>query len=450
MYSNKLILAPMVRIGTLPMRLLALRFGADLVYTEELIDWKLLRSERRMNDALGTVDYIDRTDGTVIFRTCNIERNRVILQIGTCDPDRAFRVGKLMENDVAGIDINMGCPKEFSVKGGMGVALMANPEKAESILKKLVSGLKCPVTCKVRVLESEDASIGLCKRFEACGISAIGVHGRTKDERPQHQNRNTTIKKISEALSIPVIANGGSKEIDNYNDILKFREGTGCSSVMLARAAEWNVSVFRPEGKLPLDDVIIEYLKLAVDYDNAPANTKYCVQNMLRELQESERGKQLLESQTLQQICEIWNLGDYFRKKQDHFRILGLIGRRDVRPNNAKRLCTEGAIEMECSFIRSLYPTDPDLPKTRLLNWTKAQGFKIPSYKTVQCDKLFQSTVTVNGKQYCSSFWEKNKRWAEQGAAIVCLCSVGVYNPDDLEVKGVLRRLIITKPTTKV
>lgn len=48
-YDNKIILAPMVRIGTLPMRLLALRYGADIVYTEELIDWKFLRSKRRCN-----------------------------------------------------------------------------------------------------------------------------------------------------------------------------------------------------------------------------------------------------------------------------------------------------------------------------------------------------------------------------------------------------------------
>lgn len=48
-YDNKVILAPMVRVGTLPMRLLALRYGADIVYTEELIDWKLLKSERRVN-----------------------------------------------------------------------------------------------------------------------------------------------------------------------------------------------------------------------------------------------------------------------------------------------------------------------------------------------------------------------------------------------------------------
>jgi len=95
---------------------------------------------------------------------------------------------------------------------------------------------------------------------------------------------------------------GGSKEIEKYEDIAKFREETGCSSVMLARAAQWNCSIFRPEGLLPLDDVITAYLRYTVDYDNAPANSKYCVQNMLRELQETPRGKKFLEAQTLQQM----------------------------------------------------------------------------------------------------------------------------------------------------
>lgn len=71
---------------------------------------------------------------------------------------------------------------------------------------------------------------------------------------------------------------------------------------MLARAAEWNCSIFRKEGKLPIDTVIVEYLKYAVNYDNAPGNTKYCVQNILKELQDTPRGKKFLETQTMEQI----------------------------------------------------------------------------------------------------------------------------------------------------
>ena len=61
-YSGKMILAPMVKIGTLPMRLLALEYGADIVYTEEIIDFRLLRCDRIVNAVLDTVDYVDRSE----------------------------------------------------------------------------------------------------------------------------------------------------------------------------------------------------------------------------------------------------------------------------------------------------------------------------------------------------------------------------------------------------
>lgn len=71
---------------------------------------------------------------------------------------------------------------------------------------------------------------------------------------------------------------------------------------MIARAAESNCSIFRKEGLKELDSVIKDYLKICVDYDNSPNSTKYCVQNMLKELQETPRGKKFLECQTLEQI----------------------------------------------------------------------------------------------------------------------------------------------------
>lgn len=83
---------------------------------------------------------------------------------------------------------------------------------------------------------------------------------------------------------------------------------TGCKSVMIARAAEWNCSIFRKEGMLDMDQVIREYLKLAVQFDNSPSNTKYCVQNILRELQETPRGRKFLDCQTLEQIWLVYNM----------------------------------------------------------------------------------------------------------------------------------------------
>ncbi|XP_050452014.1 tRNA-dihydrouridine(20) synthase [NAD(P)+]-like isoform X1 [Cataglyphis hispanica] len=448
-YDNKLILAPMVRIGTLPMRLLALDYGADIVYTEELIDRKLLRSIRRENDVLGTIDYIDKTDGTVVFRTCSREREHVVLQIGTSDPLRAAEVARMVEKDVAGIDINMGCPKKFSMLGGMGASLLSEPQKATNILRKIIETVAIPITCKIRVLSNLEETLQLCDTLASTGIEAIAVHGRTIEERPQHPNRNHILKQISDRLSIPVIANGGSKDIQQYCDIFKFKEETGCSSVMLARAAEWNCSIFRKEGLLSMENVIKSYLKYAVDCDNSPSNTKYCVQNILRELQESPLGRKFLNSQTLEQICEVWGLGDYCRSKNKEFRDKGLLGRfqvmpvmfeKDTKDNNVsykRKIYEENDVSlMRCAFLRNSYTRDSELPKTRLLKWTKENRKKMPIYNTRQEDKLFCSIVTVDGRKYGSSFWEKNKKWAEQGAALVCLYFLGVINKESLSASG--------------
>ncbi|XP_049869175.1 tRNA-dihydrouridine(20) synthase [NAD(P)+]-like [Pectinophora gossypiella] len=438
-YENKLILAPMVRIGTLPMRLLALRYGADIVYSEELIDWKFLRSKRRYNEILETVDFVDQTDGTIVFRTCAEEKGKVVLQLGTCDAGRALKVAKMVENDVAAIDINMGCPKEFSIKGGMGVALLANPEKAHNILKTLVDNVSIPVTCKIRISETPEATFKLVETLVSSGIKAIAIHGRTRDERPQHPVHTDIIRYVAERIHIPVIANGGSKEIEKYSDISKFKELTGCKSVMLARAAEWNCSIFRKQGLLPMDAVIEEYLKLAVDYDNSPSNTKYCVQNILRELQETPRGRQFLECQTLEQICDIWDLGEYCQQKQSQYQKMGIQGRWQVTPDrleppNKKIKSAEildDVTEMKVCFIRASF-NDLNLPKAKLHAWAGKNGQKLPTYHTEQVAKLFRTIITFDGKKYTSSFWEKNKKFAEQGAALVCLFYLGLVTEEEL------------------
>ncbi|XP_063529174.1 tRNA-dihydrouridine(20) synthase [NAD(P)+]-like [Cydia strobilella] len=438
-YENKLVLAPMVRIGTLPMRLLALRYGADIVYTEELIDWKFLRSKRRINGILNTIDYVDQTDGTIVFRTCAEEKDRVVLQLGTCDSERALKVAKLVENDVAAIDINMGCPKEFSIKGGMGVALMGQPDKAWKILNTLVTNLSIPVSCKIRILKTSEETLELVNKLVSAGIKGIGIHGRTKEERPQHAVHTDVIRYVAERVSIPVIANGGSKEIEKHSDIYKFKELTGCNSVMLARAAEWNCSIFRKEGLLPMDTVIKEYLKLAVDYDNSPSNTKYNVQNILRELQETPRGRQFLECQTLEQICDIWDLGQYCQEKQSQYQKMGIQGRwqvttEDLEPPHKKQKVIDdldGVQQMKVCFIRGNFD-DLNLPKARLHAWAGKNRHDLPVYDTKQVTKLFRTIITFNGKKYTSSFWEKNKKFAEQGAALVCLFYLGLVTEDEL------------------
>lgn len=110
------------------------------------------------------------------------------------------------ENDVAGIDINMGCPKHFSLSGGMGAALLSNRSNAENIIQRVRDAVKIPVTCKIRVLDTVDETVSFCQLMKESGVSAIAVHGRTVKERPQHPNRNSVVKSVSSSLSIPVIA----------------------------------------------------------------------------------------------------------------------------------------------------------------------------------------------------------------------------------------------------
>uniref|UniRef100_A0A8W7PQZ0 DRBM domain-containing protein n=1 Tax=Anopheles coluzzii TaxID=1518534 RepID=A0A8W7PQZ0_ANOCL len=463
-YRNKLVLAPMVRVGTLPMRLLALEYGADLVYTEEIIDWKLLRAERHTNEVLGTIDYIDTTDGTVVFRTCPDERGKVVLQIGTASAERAVAVGQMMQNDVAAIDVNMGCPKDFSIKGGMGVALLYDLPRAKAILEGLVQGVRIPVTCKIRVMPDLDETVALAKELQSTGIRAIGVHGRTKTERPRDPVNEGAIARVANALDIPVIANGGSQSITRRHDILRFAQRCSTTSVMVARAAEWNCSVFRADGPLPLDDVIRRYLELSVRYDNSPSNTKYCVQMMLRSLQESPIGRRLLDSQTMQQIwCAIsgkW--ASTVGETQLRYHFAGIKGRRACRPRTqsgdggsvaegneptaSKKQCLEESPDSDpeplneenVCFIRSNFIDDNSLPKSKLYLHAVRNGLPRAQYEVQQKDKLFRATIRFDGQRYTSSFWEKNKRYAEQAAALVCLLKRGVESRDELIRNGAM------------
>ena len=159
---------------------------------------------------------------------------------------------------MAAIDVNCGCPKHFSISGGMGAALLSRPEQLQAILITLVSHLSIPVTCKIRLLPDIEKTLDLCRKVEATGVAALAVHMRTPDERPQHKAHWDRLPAIVKALRIPVIANG---DIEVYEDIEKIKSLTGAHSVMIARAAQSNPSVFRAEGLLTQDHLLKDYLK---------------------------------------------------------------------------------------------------------------------------------------------------------------------------------------------
>merc|ERR1712242_180463 len=158
----------------------------------------------------------------------------------------------------------MGCPKEYSTKGGMGAALMNTPDTAVSILEALVKNLNIPVTAKIRCYPDTDKTVKFAQRLEATGISALAIHGRLKAERPRHPCRYETIKAVSAALKIPVLSNGGSNYFSDLKGIQRFQAETNTSGVLVARAAMWNPSIFNPNGPLEMEDIIKEYIEIAM------------------------------------------------------------------------------------------------------------------------------------------------------------------------------------------
>ena len=122
----------MVRIGTLPFRKLCLSHGADIIFTEEIIDKKLIGCQKIYNEELKTNDYIYK-DGTLALRIHEEERNNLILQIGTSSAKSALEAALLVKDDVIGIDVNMGCPKHFSTHGNMGSSLLALPDLVKEV-----------------------------------------------------------------------------------------------------------------------------------------------------------------------------------------------------------------------------------------------------------------------------------------------------------------------------
>ncbi|NWW35940.1 DUS2L synthase, partial [Panurus biarmicus] len=376
-FRGKKILAPMVRVGTLPMRLLALDYGADVVYCEELIDIKMLQCKRVINEVLETVDFVAPNE-RIVFRTCEREREHVVFQMGSADAERALAVAKLVESDVAGIDINMGCPKEYSTKAGMGAALLSDPDKIESILTTLVKGICKPVTCKIRILPSLVKS---CQNNQ----SHLWVE------------LNMLLRRLHCGLP--------------FRHDCESHQETMCST---EDKFVWCVFKF------------FVSLHQAVRYDNHYTNTKYCLCQMLREQLETTQGKRLHAAQSTQEICEVFEMGDFYEETTAIFEAKKTSLETKMQDED-DQMEDPDVIKMAVRFDKREYP--PQItPKMYLLEWCRKEKHPQPVYETVQrpLDRLFCSVVTVAERKYRSTLWDKSKKLAEQAAAIVCLRTLGV------------------------
>ncbi|KAJ2391479.1 tRNA-dihydrouridine synthase 2 [Coemansia sp. RSA 2603] len=313
-YRNGFFLAPMVRVGSLPMRLLCLQYGADLVWTPEIIDKSIVGASRIVDEKSGVISYIK--NGKDVFATHPSEKDRVVFQIGSADPETALAAAKTVEQDVSGIDLNCGCPKKFSISGGMGAALMSDPDRLCAILEILVKNMSIPVTCKIRVFDDVEQTLELVRRIAGTGISALTVHCRTRAMRPSEKAMWHRLNDIVKELpDLPIVLNG---DIFEYKDVQRARDDTGATSVMTARGAAANPSIFRSAGLVSPMDTAVELTKLAIQTSNVFLNTKYILLQMHPETK-SKSFEILNKSRRYNEMCEAMGLSDYYESEGAQF-----------------------------------------------------------------------------------------------------------------------------------
>lgn len=287
-YQKKLVLAPMVRVGELPLRLLALKYGADLVWSPEIVDKKIIQCKRVVNDHLQTVDFVEESDKTrVVFRTFPaLEKNKLVFQLGTASPDLAVKAAKVVAKDVDAIDVNSGCPKHFSIHSGMGSALLRTPDRLESILKVLVEEVGLPnrisISVKIRLLDTHENTCKLVQRLVRTGINLLTVHCRRVAMRPRESAIRESLSEIARICREAGVACFVNGDVSGRWELNKLMDEFQVDGAMIARGAESNPSCFArglsgPAGLVPWLDVSREYFRFCRQFDNHFSNTKFCL-----------------------------------------------------------------------------------------------------------------------------------------------------------------------------
>lgn len=301
-YRGKVVLAPMVRSGECPSRLAALKWGADLVWGPETIDKALIGCTRRVNERTNTIDYTRISSNgsknplinpeqkeSVIYRLHpEREKGRLIHQIGTANPETAVQAAKLIAADVAGIDVNAGCPKPFSTTGGMGAALLKTPDLLASILEALVKEVGGPfeigISVKIRLLDTPEETEALVRKLCKTGITGLTIHCRTTPMRPRERAIRDQLKMIADVCHEHGVACLMNGDVTSRDEAMKLAEQYGADGGMIATAAETNPSCFRADadgGLAPWEEAVKDYIKTALEVENRWGNTKYLLGQMI-------------------------------------------------------------------------------------------------------------------------------------------------------------------------
>lgn len=305
--ENNVFLAPMAGVTDIAFRSICKKFGVGMVYTE-------MASSK-------AVHYGSEKTET-IYEILEVERP-IGIQIFGHEPDIMANTAEKLSEIADVIDINMGCPAPKIVKNGEGSALMKDLKLAGDIIKSVVKASKVPVTVKFRKGwdEKDVNAIEFAKIAEEAGAKLVTVHGRTREQMYSGVVDYSIIKKVKEAVKIPVIGNG---DIFDEESAKRMFDETGCDGIMVARGAQGNPWIFRnifsylKNGKKPeevtVNDKIfmaLQHLDLAVKYKGeyvAIREMRKHIAWYLKGVQNSSKIKEMINTeQNLEKVKEILN-----------------------------------------------------------------------------------------------------------------------------------------------
>ena len=228
---HRLLLAPMAGVSDMAFRTLCREQGADLTYTEMVSAKGLSYANEK------TRHLLDLAQG----------EDMVAVQLFGHEPDtmasQAAWIEQVMGENLAYIDINMGCPARKIVTKGDGSALMRDPDLAASIVAAVSRAVEHPVTVKFRrgwAMGSETAP-DFAVRMQDAGAAAVAVHGRYAEQLYRGCADWGVVARVKQAVDVPVVGNG---DVKCGADAVAITRETGCDAVMIARAAEGNPWIF--------------------------------------------------------------------------------------------------------------------------------------------------------------------------------------------------------------
>ncbi len=285
----------------------------------------MIGTTRRYNHETGTIEWTrkpshgarqppaDAKDSVIYRMHAGREAGRLVFQLGTSSPDLAVEAARLVAGDVAGIDVNAGCPKPFSTHDGMGAALLRAPDRLCAILEALaravVPEFGIGVSVKIRLLATAAQTEALVRRLVATGITGLTVHCRTTPMRPRERALRGQLRMVADVCREAGVACVMNGDVADRDQALRLMAEFGADGAMIATAAEKNPSCFRTRaggGLLPWREVVEQYVRCALDVGNRYGNTKYLLCQLIPGKQPAYRAVQPCKSYT--RICETLGL----------------------------------------------------------------------------------------------------------------------------------------------